>query len=145
MRSKPSYGVGVEVSAEMVAVARTGASAVRPIDAALPEEFEPDGKFDYVLFCDVGDIADIQKALLQTRAACEPHTRLLIYSCSDLWAPLIRRAERLHLKPSQAGQNWLAEQDLKGVLAGILARSSGSKTSSHRRLIPKISPCSPSS
>src|SRR6202040_1219103 len=78
---------------------------------------EPTGKFDYVLFSDVGDTADIQTALLRIRAACEPHTRLLIYTYSDLWEPLVFIAERLHLKVPETEQNWLSEHDLVGMLA----------------------------
>ena len=112
---QPSYGVGVEISPEMVAVAR----AAHPrftYHEAFPEDFVAQEKFDYILLCDVGDIADVQKTLLQLQAACERHTRLLIYTYNDGWELLIALAQRLHLKIPQTEQNWLSEQVLIGLL-----------------------------
>lgn len=112
---EPSSGVGVEISAEMVEVARQEHPRFTYYQS-LPENFEPPGKFDYVLFCDVGDTADIQKTLLRLRDACEPHTRLLIYTYNDLWEPLVYLAEWLHLKVPQGQRNWLSDHDLAGML-----------------------------
>ena len=112
---KPSYGVGVEISPEMVAVARTAHPQFTYYEA-FPEDFVSPQKFDYILLCDVGDIADVQKTLLRLQTACERHTRLLIYTYNDLWEPLIALAQRLHLKIPQTEQNWLSEQDLIGLL-----------------------------
>jgi hypothetical protein len=112
---QPSYGVGVEISPEMVAVARV-AHPQFTYHEAFPEDFVAHEKFDYILLCDVGDIADVQKTLLQLQFACERHTRLLIYSYNDLWEPLIALAQRLRLKIPQTEQNWLSEQDLIGLL-----------------------------
>jgi hypothetical protein len=112
---QPSYGVGVEISPEMVAIA----SAAHPrfsYHESFPENFEPAEKFDYVLLCDTGDIADVQKTLLRIQAACDRHTRLLIYSYNHLWEPLVTLAQRLRMKIPQTEQNWLSEKDLIGML-----------------------------
>ena len=110
-----SYGVGVEISPEMVEVARAAHPRFKYYEA-FPEDFVPSEKFDYILLCDVGDITDVQKTLLRLQPACERHTRLIIYSFNDLWEPLIRLAQWLHLKIPQTEQNWLSEQDLVGLL-----------------------------
>ncbi len=112
---KPSYGVGLEISPEMVAVARAAHPQFTYYEV-FPEDFAPQEKFDYILLCDVGDIADVQKTLLRLQTACERHTRLLIYTYNDAWEPLIALAQRLHLKIPQTQQNWLSEQDLIGLL-----------------------------
>jgi len=112
---QPSYGVGLEISPEMVAVARAAHPRFTYYEA-FPEDFVAQEKFDYILLCDVGDIADVQKTLLQLQAACERHTRLLIYTYNDAWELLIAWAQRLHLKIPQTEQNWLSEQDLIGLL-----------------------------
>jgi len=110
-----TYGVGVEISPEMVEVARAAHPRFKYYEA-FPEDFVPPQKFDYILFCDVGDTADVQKTLLRLQTACERHTRLVIYTYNDLWEPLIRLAQWLHLKIPQTEQNWLSEQDLVGLL-----------------------------
>jgi SAM-dependent methyltransferase len=113
---RASYGAGVEISPEMVEVARAAHPQFKYYEA-FPEDFVPPEKFDYILLCDVGDIADVQKTLLRLQTACERHTRLIIYSYNVLWEPLIRLAQWLHLKIPQTEQNWLSEQDLIGLLA----------------------------
>jgi len=112
---QPSYGVGVEISPEMVAVARA-AHPQFTYHEAFPEDFVAQEKFDYILLSDVGEIADVQKTLLQLQTACERHTRLLIYKYNYLWEPLIDLAQRLHLKIPQPEQSWLSEQDVIGLL-----------------------------
>ena len=72
----------------MVEVARAAHPQFKYYEA-FPEDFVPPEKFDYILLCDVGDIADVQKTLLRLQTACERHTRLIIYSYNDLWEPLI--------------------------------------------------------
>ena len=112
---QPRYGVGLEISPEMVAVARAAHPQFTYYEA-FPEDFASQEKFDYILLCDVGDIADVQKTLLRLHTACERHTRLLIYTYNDAWELLIAWAQRLHLKIPQTEQNWLSEQDLIGLL-----------------------------
>jgi SAM-dependent methyltransferase len=112
---RPAYGVGLEISPEMVAVARA-AHPQFTYHEGFSEDFDPPGKFDYILVCDVGDMADVEKTLLRLRAACERHTRLIIYTYNDAWEPLIALAQRLRLKIPQTEQNWLSEQDLIGLL-----------------------------
>ena len=113
---QPAHGVGVEISAEMVAAAKAAYPRFT-YHEAFPEEFSTAEKFDYILLCDVGEIVDVQKTLLQLQPACERHTRLLIYGYNYLWEPLLALAQRLRLKMPQAEQSWLSEQDLVGLLA----------------------------
>jgi SAM-dependent methyltransferase len=112
---QPSYGAGVEISPEMVEVAKAAHPRFTYYEA-FPEDFTPREKFDYILLCDVGDIADIQKTLLRLLPACERRTRLIVYSYNDLWEPILALAQRLHLKIPQNQQNWLSERDLIGLL-----------------------------
>ncbi|HEX4169363.1 MAG TPA: glycosyltransferase [Bryobacteraceae bacterium] len=113
---KPSYGAGVEISEQMIDIARRNHPGFTYFECS-PEDFHPTQKFDYVLLCDVGEIADVQRALLQLQSACERHTRLVIYSYNRLWEPVLRLAQKLGLKIPQAEQNWLSEQDLIGLLS----------------------------
>ncbi len=101
----PSYGVGVEISSEMVEVARA-ANPRFQYEEAFPEDYVPREKFDYILICDLGDTVDVQKALQRLLPACERHTRLIVYSYNDLWEPVLRPGQRLGLKipkPNKTG------------------------------------------
>jgi SAM-dependent methyltransferase len=112
---EPSYGVGVEISPEMVEVARTEHSRFQ-YEEAFPEDYIPREKFDYILLCDIGDTVDVQKTLQRLHAGCDRHTRLIIYSYNDLWEVVLRLAQRVGLKIPQTEQNWLSERDLIGLL-----------------------------
>lgn len=112
---RPRRGVGVEISPEMVSVAQR-TSPDFEYHACFPEDFRPAEKFDYILFDGIGDTVDVQKALLALKPACERQTRLLIYTYNHLWQPFVSAAERLRLKVPQTEQNWLSEQDIRGLL-----------------------------
>jgi hypothetical protein len=112
---EPGYGVGVEISGEMVEVAR----ATHPrfhYEEAFPENYIPREKFDYILLCDIGDTVDVQQTLQQLLKACDRHTRLIVYSYNDLWELVLRLGQRLGLKIPQTEQNWLSERDVIGLL-----------------------------
>jgi hypothetical protein len=112
---QPAYGVGVEISQEMVAVARQHHPQFTYANS-FPEDYNASETFDYVLVNNVNEIADVEMALRRLRPACERHTRLLIYNYNHLWEPVLRLAQRFHLKIQQGDQNWLSEQDLAGLL-----------------------------
>jgi SAM-dependent methyltransferase len=101
---QPVQGVGVEISLEMVDAAKADYPRFT-YHEAFSEDFTPQETFDYILLCDAGDIADVQKTLLQLQTACERHTRLIVYICNDIWEPAIGLAQRLGLKIPQAEQN----------------------------------------
>jgi hypothetical protein len=113
---RPAYGVGVDISAEMVSIAQATYPRYR-FQEALPEDFSPSEKFDYILVSNVGDIVDVQRTFMGLQNACERHTRLLIYNYNHLWSPLVAIAEWFGLKVPQTEQNWLSERDLVELLA----------------------------
>ncbi len=112
---RPVRGVGIEISNEMVSVARTCTPDFE-YHLSFPENFRPAEKFDYILFDGIGDTVDVQKALLALKPGCERSTRLFIYTYNHFWQPLISLAQRLKLKVPQTEQNWLSEQDIRGLL-----------------------------
>jgi len=115
-RLEPSRGLGVDLSARMVANAQRRAGADEPIEflQADIEESSPDEKFDFVLMSDLlGDLLDIQKALDNVRSACSPSTRVVITYHSILWEPFLRVAQRLGLKSPQLHHNWLSPDDVE--------------------------------
>jgi SAM-dependent methyltransferase len=111
----PEYGVGVDISAEMLAAAHANNPEFTYCES-FPEDYASSEKFDYIIVSNVGDLVDVQKAFSQLHTASDRHTRVLIYSYNHLWEPLVAIAESLHLKTPKPEQNWLSEQDLVGIL-----------------------------
>lgn len=113
---KPSYGVGVDVSGEMIKRAKLKHPHLQFIvgEAGCLSEYE---KFDYILLAGtLGEAEDVQ-ALLQTlRAFCTPDTRIVIEYYSYLWQSLLKLAEILGDKIPQGEQNWLTASDISNFL-----------------------------
>jgi SAM-dependent methyltransferase len=111
----PSRGVGVEISREMVDLAKDLHPEFEYIRSD-PEDLDLKEKFDYVLFNEIDDTVDVQRALERIKAACAPHTRLVIYTYNHLWEPVLKLAERLRLKMPTSAPNWLSEPDIEELL-----------------------------
>lgn len=118
---EPAVGVGMEVSAEMVAEASKFNPEFRYVEGF------PDGsdfstcfgateKFDYIIVNQVNDLAQVETALENIAPLCERHSRVLLYTYNSLWSPVIRLAERLNLKVHLEEQSWLSEADLANML-----------------------------
>ena len=61
-----------------------------------------DGPFDVILLVNVvTHLVDVQAALEALQPLCHAQTRVIVYSYSRLWQPILRLAELLHLKYPQ--------------------------------------------
>jgi SAM-dependent methyltransferase len=114
---KPSVGVGVDFSPEMVAQAR---AAHPDLDFQLADAHElelGDQCFDFIVISDViNDLWDVQAVLEKLRPCCTPATRLVFNFFSHLWQLPLALAQTLGVaKPTQP-QNWFTRHDLNNLL-----------------------------
>ena len=127
---KPSRGLGVDFSGEMIRTARErhGDEETLEFSVADAGELELDERFDFVLLSNVvGDLVDVQRVLSRVPALCHERTRVIVTHFNYLWSPLVKLAERFGLKPRQREQNWLELYDLENLfeLAGLETIQSG--------------------
>jgi SAM-dependent methyltransferase len=116
----PSYGVGVDFSENMLAVARGkfpdltfACGDVEDTDflASLP------GPFDAIVISDtVGLLEDCEETLRALHPLCTPDTRLVVAYYSRVWEPLLRLAELLGGKMRQDSHNWLSTDDIENLM-----------------------------
>jgi SAM-dependent methyltransferase len=116
---EPAYGVGVDISDTMVAVARqrhpeltfyAGDGEDRLTLARLG------GPFDYILVLDtIGSLDDCQTFLEQLHPLCSRQTRIVIGYFSHLWQPVLRLAEWLGQRVAMPLQNVLAPSDVANL------------------------------
>jgi SAM-dependent methyltransferase len=118
----PSFGVGVDLSAKAVAEARQR-HAGKPLhffegDGSDPRLLaELGGPFDVVLLVNVvTHLTDVQRAFEALQLACHARTRVLIYSYSRLWQPLLRLAEATGLKYQPPPEAWLPPEEVQNML-----------------------------
>jgi len=113
---KPSEGVGVDFSGEMIGAARRRHPHLRFIhaDAHVLDVTE---KFDVIILSDlVNDLWDVETVLKNVSQLTTPRSRIIINCYSRLWEPVLKLAQRLGLSRPNLYQNWLTVGDITGLL-----------------------------
>ncbi|MDO9263964.1 MAG: class I SAM-dependent methyltransferase, partial [Desulfosalsimonadaceae bacterium] len=140
---KPSVGVGVDFSSEMINVARSKHPECRFIQADLhdsalgsremegaPIDGKIDGLFDVIILSDlINDLWDVQTVFENIRRFCHPRTRIIINFYSNLWKVPLGVVKRMGKGADLLPQNWLAQNDVINLLrlAGFDAVNDRSK------------------
>jgi SAM-dependent methyltransferase len=134
---EPSVGVGVDVSAGMVAAARERHPELR-IEHATGEELELGETFDTIVLSDLLPFVHDLQALFDSVARhSHPRTRIVINTYNRAWRPVIGAAEMLRLKPRKPIRNWVSGEDVVNLL-GLAGFEVLTRTS--RVLLPKRVP-----
>lgn len=113
---KPSYGVGIDFSEEMIKIAEESFPQYKFIVDDI-EELQLEEKFDYIIMSDLTmSLWDVQKAFQCLNQVCHEKTKIIISNYNFLWEPTLKLAEALKLKLKQPNQNWLSTQDVNNLL-----------------------------
>jgi SAM-dependent methyltransferase len=113
---QPSRGIGVDVSPAMVDLARSRHPELE-FSVGAGEDIVRGETFEYVILSDLVQFAyDLQHLLRNVRQMTGDGSRVVIYSYSQLWRPIIRLAELAGLKPRKPIQNWVTPGDLRNLL-----------------------------
>jgi hypothetical protein len=113
---EPGFGIGIDISAEMIRGARgrhAGLHFAQADGHSLPFETT----FDLILLSDLlNDVWDVQQILREVGRLCGPRTRIWITSYNRLWEPALSMVGRLGLANPNLYQNWLTVDDLRNLL-----------------------------
>ena len=114
---KPSHGVGVDFSPEMIARAKQLHPEIEYHHLDAHDLSSLEGEFDVVILSDtVNDLWDVQRALEQVKKFCTPSTRLILNFYSHLWQLPLTLAQSLNLAAPMLSQNWLTLEDMDNML-----------------------------
>lgn len=117
---KPTHGVGVDMSAAMIDVARRNYPGLEFVvgDVEDPAVIASlDAPFDVIVLSDtIGSLDDCQATLESLHCLCRPDTRIVVAYYSSFWEPLLRTAEFLGQKMPIMQQNWLSSDDIASLL-----------------------------
>ena len=113
---KPSVGVGLDFSGEMLAQARQRHPQLTFIQADA-HAFALDQIFDVVILSDlVNDVWDVQDVLERVRAHCSADTRVILNVYSRVYQPALSAGGALDLANRLLPQNWLTPEDVQNLL-----------------------------
>lgn len=114
---RPSYGVGVDISGEMVRLMAERHPHLKGVKMPAEHVELPGEKFDYIVMSDlIGYLYDIRLVFERLRPVCRPGTRIVLGWYSRLWQPVLVLAEHLGLKYPQPLLNWTTAQDVSNLL-----------------------------
>ena len=127
---KPSVGVGVDFSGEMLTQARQRHADLtfiqadahefalnQPFDSAPPTGTSQGRPFDAVILSDlVNDVWDVQDVLERVRAHCAPDTRVILNVYSRVYQPALSLGGALDMANRLLPQNWLTPEDTQNLL-----------------------------
>jgi SAM-dependent methyltransferase len=118
---EPRRGVGIDLSPEMIRLARERHPSME-FHVANAENAESlktvTGPFDYIVVSDtIGLIEDVEAFFRILHGLTTPETRLIVAYYSHLWEPALHLAETLQQKMPQVQQNWLSTADIAGLMA----------------------------
>jgi hypothetical protein len=113
---RPGYGVGLDFSPAMLALARERHPGLRFIEGDA-HDFDLGETFDYIICADlVNDLWDVQTVLANIARHSHRHTRVILNAYSRLWQIPRRAAELAGIAKEQLTQNWLTPADLANLL-----------------------------
>jgi len=113
---KPSYGVGIDLSAKMVAAAQKRHPEIHYQQADV-HNLKLNETFDFIIFSDaINDLWDVELAFKQLANHTQPSTRLIINYFNRLWQPPLDLAKLFHIATPTLEQNWLSVQDANNLL-----------------------------
>jgi ubiquinone/menaquinone biosynthesis C-methylase UbiE/glycosyltransferase involved in cell wall biosynthesis len=114
---KPSRGLGLDISAEMVRLARAKFPDLQ-FEVADAEAFRVDEKFDFVVASDlIGELGDITAMLECFHRVSHKSTRLILTFHSPTLEAVLRTAQRAKLAMAPLRQNWVGLDTAKSMLA----------------------------
>ena len=122
---EPSEGVGLDISAKMIDVARQNYPEERhpnlTFHTADIEDLESlealDGPFDVILLSDtIGLLEDVEATLASLHRLSSNETRIVVAYYSWLWTPIIAMAELFGAKMRQIPLNRLGPEDITALL-----------------------------
>ena len=118
----PSYGLGIDISANMISIAQKNYINLEFIQGDIEDEkfihsLQDKGPFDFIILSDtIGYLDDCENAFAGLHSLCTPDTRLIISYYSWRWQPILTLGEKIGLKMPSVEMNWLSTEDTMGFL-----------------------------
>jgi SAM-dependent methyltransferase len=115
---KPAYGLGIDLSSEMIARAKKDHPGLEFRQGDVHDLADLHEPFDVIIVSDlVNDLWDVQAVFQEVRRLSAPRTRVILNFYSRLWEQPLGVAKALKLARPTLHQNWLTLEDTTNLLA----------------------------
>jgi ubiquinone/menaquinone biosynthesis C-methylase UbiE len=113
---RPSFGVGVDLSWEMIRIARIRHPQIQFAYSDI-QDFITEEKFDFIVLSDlVNDLWDVQAVFHMLVRLSHLRTRLIMNFYSRIWELPLKLAQRVGMAMPTPLQNWLTVEDIRNLL-----------------------------
>jgi SAM-dependent methyltransferase len=116
----PSFGMGIDLSGKAVAAARARHPGLHFFEGDACDRSiltQARGPFDVILIVNVLTfLGDVRRLFDTLHLVSHAKTRVVIYSYSRLWQPVLRFAEILGLKQAQPADAWIPQEEVRTML-----------------------------
>ncbi|MGA7876633.1 MAG: glycosyltransferase [Desulfoferrobacter sp.] len=113
---KPSYGVGVDFSSEMIRRAGIRHPQITFVQSDVCD-FTTDQRFDVIIVSDLlNDLWDVQAVFERISKIATSRTRIILNFYSKLWELPLAAARKMGLARPNLYQNWLTKEDIFNFL-----------------------------
>jgi SAM-dependent methyltransferase len=114
---RPLRGVGVDISPEMLAIARSSHPELELHEGSTDSMDAVQGQFDYIILSDLTvHVYDLLAFFKSLHRFCHPRTRLIFNFHSRLWQPVFYVLAALGLHHRRFLTNWVTREDLENLL-----------------------------
>lgn len=112
----PSYGVGIDISPEMIKRAREKFPQYTFHGVAI-EDFRSDEKFDYIILVDVLDhVYDLHDVFASLYNLCHDTTKVIVTTITPCWDPILSFMEKIGAKMPEGPHNFIEKRSIGKIL-----------------------------
>lgn len=113
---QPQHGLGIDISPEMIRLARTRYPDLQ-LEVADAHEFCSEERYDVVIMSDlIGSLFDVQVVFENARRLCNRGGRIIMNFFSHLWEKPLEWAGMFGHARTAPAQNWLTQDDVTNLL-----------------------------
>ena len=114
--TEPGIGVGIDISSEMVKLAREKFPQYT-FECASFDDFQYPEKFDYIIMADLIDhVYDIFDLFYNVHRFCHPRTKVVITTVNPWWEPVLSLMEKIGAKMPEGPHNFVEKRNLSKII-----------------------------
>jgi ubiquinone/menaquinone biosynthesis C-methylase UbiE len=116
----PKYGIGIDISENMVAIAKKKHKDRRNLkfQTGAGETLQVEGQFDVILMPDVIEhLADVRQTFSRLADIADAKTKIIVTMINPVWEPILMAGEKMGKKMPEGPHNRISYGSLKRIIS----------------------------